>query len=63
MKEFILLLIWSAGIFAFGVIIGCLSWQKPTILDQAIKAIEDCQKDLPRSQVCELTAKVKEVEK
>lgn len=27
---------------------------------QAEKTIEECQKDLPRSQVCELTAKVKE---
>lgn len=60
MREFILLLTWSAGIFAFGIVIGVLSWQKPVILEQAIKAIEECQKDLPRSQVCELTAKVKE---
>ena len=40
-------------------------WARPTKeqsdkIEQVDRVIQECQKDLPRSQMCELTAKVKE---
>jgi len=48
-----------------GVIIGAgglsaLLANSDNIITQAKSAIAECEKDLPRSQHCELTAKIKE---
>ena len=60
MKDFLVFWIWAMLMFFWGVFIGNLTPSEENLLKQAKQAIEDCQKDLPRSQVCELTAKVKE---
>ena len=46
--------------FIMGFVIGMPYKDQSRLVEKAVEAIEDCQKDLPRSQVCELTAKVKE---
>jgi len=53
--------IWVFGIgFLWGFAIFVPGRVEQDILDKAKQVVAECQKDLPRSKVCELTAKVKE---
>jgi len=54
--EFIFTAFW----LAMGFLMGMPTAANRELIDKAQVAIQQCQKDLPRSQVCELTAKVKE---
>lgn len=55
---------WDMFLLLFTAIVsywaGVTSVWRGDFYKSANKAIEECQKDLPRSQTCELTAKVKE---
>lgn len=54
---------WDMFLLLFTAVVsywaGVTSVWREDIYKSANKAIAECQKDLPRSQVCELTAKVK----
>lgn len=52
--------LWSIWMFAIGFLAGYPVKSERLLLERASVVIEECEKDLPRSQVCELTAKVKE---
>lgn len=49
----------SFGVILMGIVVTFGSKTQDMGIE-AEKVIAECQKDLPRSQVCELTAKVKE---
>lgn len=53
---------WFALLYGLvmGLLIGSPNYVDGQLLDEARQSIAQCQKDLPRSQVCELTAKIKE---
>jgi len=57
-------MIWTGGfaiwMFLCGYITGIPFKADQRLLDEAKTVLAECQKNLPRSQVCELTAKVKE---
>lgn len=57
-------ILWTGGLaiwmFLCGYITGVPFKPDQRLLDEAKIMLKECQKDLPRSQVCELTAKVKE---
>lgn len=52
----LIILIW----FGVGFVCGYPTSNQRNLILEAEAAITECQKDLPRSQVCELTAKIKE---
>lgn len=57
-------MLWTGGfavwMFLCGYITGVPFKSDQRLLDEAKSVLKECQKDLPQSQVCELSAKVKE---